>query len=178
MIVVILNSLLLIGQECKFKTNEIDEFTGIEKKITQSELYITHTDSVLLKYYNKKNRSYFELSINCAKISDIKVIYVSIRIDSDNAYKHYGSISKDAKFIFKLDNGDIHTLKSNVYDFGETNHKEGYTFYSTYLILDEDNYKIFLENPVNKLRIYWGEGYQDYLVNKPNVLIQQLKCID
>ena len=178
MILVILNSLLLIGQECNFKTNEIDEFTNIEKKITQSELYITHTDSALLKYYNKKNRSYFELSVNSAKINGLKVIYVTIRIDSDKAYKYYGSIAKDAKFIFKLTNGNTITLKSGAYDFGDTNHNGGYTLYSTYLLLDEDNYKSLVETSVDKVRIYWGEGYQDYLVDDPNVLIQQLNCIN
>ena len=49
----------LIGksQECNYYKNEVDEFTGSTKIIMESESFISHTDSSLLKYYKKKKET-------------------------------------------------------------------------------------------------------------------------
>jgi len=162
---------------CTYRVNEVDEFTGTSKLVTTTSMYVEHTDSILLKYYKNKPHSYFELNTYCAKINDMRVIYMSIRVDTKNAYKYFGSISTDAKCIFKLSNGETVTLNFAKYDTGEMNYDKDYTTYSPYLIVSEEQYKLLTENKAEKLRIYWSEGYEDYPITFPEVLVKQLNCV-
>ena len=177
MIMLVFITTVVTSQECDYRKNEVDEFTGVEKKITSNALYIAYTDSTLLKYYKKNKHSYFELNINSGKFSDLRALYTNIRIDTDNAYKYYGSIRRDAECILKLSNGEMVNLKFADSNTGDTDYTGGYTLYSNYIILDDETYELLLANPVEKLRIYWSEGYQDYIVTNPNALVEQLKCI-
>jgi hypothetical protein len=140
-------------------------------------MYIEHTDSTLLKYYKNKNNSYFELETYCAKINDLRVLYFSIRIDSEDAYKYFGSISTDAKCIFKFKDAKTLTLNFAKYDVGDLNYSGGYTTYNPYLIISDEEYAVLKTKQVDKLRIYWSKGYEDYEVDFPEVLIKQMNCI-
>jgi len=163
---------------CNYRVNEIDEFTNTSKVVTRSELYIAQTDSSLMKYYKRKTHSYFELETYCAKINDTRVLYTYIRIDSKNAYKYYGSLSTDAKVILKMEDGSTITLKIAKYDTGDMNYEKNYTSYSPYMIIDPDTYESLKTKKATKIRIYWSKGYEDYDVNNPNVLLNQMKCIE
>lgn len=177
MIVLVFIATVATSQECDYRKNEVDEFTGVEQKITSDALYIAYTDSTLLKYYKNKKHSYFELNINSAKFNDLRALYTNIRINTDDAYKYYGSIRRDAECILKLSNGELVNLKFAEYNNGDSDYTGGYTLYSNYIILDDEAYEALLVNPVEKVRIYWSEGYEDYIVTNPNALIEQLKCI-
>lgn len=162
---------------CNYQVNEVDEFTGKSNLVTTIGMYIEHTDSILLKYYKNKNHSYFELETYCAKIDNLRVLYLSIRIDSENAYKYFGSISTDAKCIFKFEDGETLTLNFAKYDLGDTNYSGGYTTYNPYLILSDKDFLFLRTKKVDKLRIYWSEGYEDYEIDFPLILIKQMNCI-
>ena len=162
---------------CTYRVNEVDEFTNTTKIVTHSKMFIEHTDSSLLKYYKRKSHSYFELETYCAKINDLRVIYFYIRIDSKNAYKYFGSISTDAKCIFKLKSGKTVTLNFSKYDTGDTNYERNYTSYSPYLVIPNDDYDLLKKDPVEKIRIYWSKGYEDYDIDYPEAFKKQIECI-
>jgi hypothetical protein len=162
---------------CNYRVNEVDEFTGTSKLVTTTSMYVEHTDSTLLKYYKNKKHSYFELSTYCAKINNLRVIYTSIRVDTKDAYKYFGSISTGAKCIFKFEDGETLTVEFAKYDTGNMNYDGGYTTYSPYLIISDEDYETLRTKKVDKLRIYWSKGYEDYTVDFPEVLINQLNCV-
>jgi hypothetical protein len=162
---------------CSYRVNEVDEFTGSSKLITTTSLYVEHTDSTLLKYYKNKKHSYFELQTYCGKINDLRALYMSIRIDSKDAYKYFGSISTGAKCIFKFEDGETLTINFPKYETGDMNYNGGYTTYSPYLVITDEDYETLRTKKVDKLRIYWSKGYEDYTVDFPEVLINQFNCI-
>jgi len=49
--------------ECDYRTKEVDEFTGNSKVVMNEELFISHTDSSLMKYYKKKKKQYLEIDV-------------------------------------------------------------------------------------------------------------------
>ena len=163
---------------CNYRVNEVDEFTETTKLVTQTEMYVEHTDSTLLKYYKKKPHSYFELETYSGKINDLRVIYFSIRIDSKNAYKYFGSISTGAKCIFKLSNGENVTLNFEKFDTGDMNYDGDYTRYSPYAIVSNEAYELLKNNTAEKMRIYWSKGYEDYVIDYPETLKKQMNCIN
>lgn len=165
-----------LNADCIYRTKEVDEFTGTSKLVLESQPFISFTDSSMQKYYRKKEHQYFEADIYCAKINDMKVIYFSLRIDTDNAYKYFGSIQKDSKFMVKMKNGDLITLLFSKSDYGDANYTYDYTYYSTYIVLEEEDISK-LSNEVEKVRIYWSKGYEDYPVINSSLFINQLNCI-
>lgn len=179
-ILTIILSINAYGQKdstCNYWLDEVDEFTGTSNLVTTASMYVEQTDSTLLKYYKNKKNSYFELETYCAKINDLRVLYMSIRIDSKDAYKYFGSISTGAKCIFKFEDGETLTVEFSKYDTGDMNYDGGYTTYSPYLIISDEDYETLRTKKVDKLRIYWSKGYEDYTVDFPEVLINQLNCV-
>lgn len=164
--------------DCKYATNEVDEFTDKVKIVTESEMFVSHTDSTLLKYYKNKKHQYFELECCTGKIGNLKVIYYDIRINTNKAYDYYGSLYKDSKVIFKLDDGSMVTLTIDDSDFGDMNYDGNYTTYSTFSVLDEDDVKAFKNKDITKVRFYWSEGYEDYECDSPKLIGNLLKCLD
>ena len=162
---------------CNFRTKEVDEFTGTSKLVLESEMFIAHTDSSLLKYYKRKPHQYVECEIYCAKINDMKVVYTSWRVDTKSAYKYFGAIYKDAKLMFKFTDGTTLTLNYLSSESGDTNYDYNYTYYSSYCLMDDTQFSELASKEVEKVRMYWSKGYEDYPVINPTLFNSQLNCL-
>lgn len=163
--------------DCKYSKNEVDEFTGTSKLVLESEMLISHTDSTLLKYYKSKKNQYVECSIYGAKINDLFVLYTNWRIDTKSAYKYFGSIQKEAKLIFKFTDGSTLIINYSNYDIGDTNYDGDYTTYSSYCILKKEQLEELSIKQIEKVRMYWSNGYEDYSVINPTLLNTQMNCL-
>ena len=130
-----------------------------------------------MKYYKKKKHSYVECSVYCAKINDTKVAYTSWRLDTKSAYKYFGAIYSDSKFILKFTDGSTLTLVFSNSDSGDTNYDYDYTTYSAYLILSDEQIQDLSTKEIDKVRMYWSKGYESYPVKNPNLFIEQINCI-
>jgi hypothetical protein len=163
--------------DCDYTKNEVDDFTGDTKIVTKKENFIAHTDSSLMKYYKKKRRQYFEVETYTARINDVKAIYLYIVIQTKKAYDYYGVLSSDAKVMFKMSDGSMIELKVGSSDYGDTNYDYNYTSFSTYLVVDDSDVESFQTLDVEKVRIYWSKGYEDYECSNPSLLKKQFNCI-
>jgi hypothetical protein len=163
--------------ECDYSKNEIDDFTGDVKKITKKQLFISHTDSALVKYYKNKRRQYLEIECYTGRINDVTALYVHIVIQTKKAYDYYGILSSDSKVMFKLSNGELIELQVASSEFGDTNYDYGYTSYSTYMIVNASDIESFMNSSVDKIRVYWSKGYEDYDCDNPNLLKELFYCI-
>ena len=164
-------------QVCNFTTNETDEFTGTTKMILESERFVEFTDSSLIKYYKRKKHQYIELDIYLAKIDNLYALYDIWRIDSKSAYKYFGSISTDAKFLVKFKDGKMLELKHAKYDTGDTNYDLNCTYYGSYIILSDEDRELLATKEIQKIRMYWSKGYEDYDVDNPTLIMNQLNCL-
>ena len=166
-----------IKQNCNYRTQEVDEFTGTSKLVLESDNFIAFTDSSLMKYYKRKKHSYVECDIYCAKINDMKVAYLSWRLDTKSAYKYFGAIYTDSKFILKFTDGTTLTLVFSKNDSGDTNYDYDFTTYSSYIILSDEQIKDLSTKEIDKVRMYWSKGYESYPVINSKLFIEQIKCI-
>ena len=98
-------------------------------------------------------------------------------IATKEAYKYFGSIL-DSKIMVKFQDGETIELNFSKSDVGDTKYDYGYTTYSSYVILDEESIKVLKTKPIEKVRMYWSKGYEDYPVSDANLFINQLPCID
>ena len=161
---------------CDYKTNEIDEFTGVKKVIMKEQDLISHTPEEFKKYY--RNQELTNAQVYCARVDDKKAVYINWKLNTESAYKIYGSIKSDSKFMVKLVSGDIVDLvflKSNT---GDSNDSLKYTTYLSYCLLGDESVQALQKSPVEKIRMYWSKGYKEYPVVEPNLFIDQLPCIE
>lgn len=160
---------------CIYKTNEVDEFTKSKKLVLKEEDFIKYTSEELKKYY--KNRDYLTCQVYCAQVSELKVVYLYWKILSKETYKTYGSIEKGTKFMVKLKNEQMIELLFSEYDSGDTNYDYGYTTFSSYIILNDEQFESLQSSEIDKIRMYWSKGYEDYPVVNSSVFINQLPCV-
>lgn len=171
---------VLIGntQECNYYKNEVDEFTGDTKIIMETESFISHTDSSLLKYYKRKKEQYLEVGVYVAKLNETYVLYFDAKLQTKKAYDYYGVISKGSKIIMKLSDGSMTELIISKSNFGKTDYDRGTTTYSSYCVLEESDISSLKSSNIDKVRIYWSKGYESYDCDSPGLLIKQLNCLD
>lgn len=163
--------------QCNLKKDEVDDFTGSIKKVTYSDKFIAHTDSSLMKYYKRKKNQYFEVDAYTARVDDVYAIYFYITIQTKKAYDYYGVLSSKAKVIFKLEDGSTMEFKIGSSDYGDVNYDGGYTTYSTYFVVEDWQMQILEKLSVQKVRIYWSKGYEDYDCDSPDLLKEKLSCL-
>lgn len=163
--------------DCDYLKNEVDDFTGSTKIVMNEELFIAHTDSTLLKYYKKKKHQYLEIECYAARIDDLYAVYFYATIQTKKAYDYYGVLSSDSDIIFKLSDGSIVTLKIAKSDYGDADYDGNRTTYSTYCVLEKEDIETLKENTIERVRVYWSKGYDDYDCDNKDLLQRQLKCL-
>lgn len=165
-----------VEKNCNFRIDEVDDFTGNLKRVLHRENFVRHTDSLLMKYYKKNDYDFFEIELNVGRVNDLYAVYWNILVRSKSGYEYYGAIYKDAKVIFKLENGTTLETTFATSDTGKTDYDKNTTKYSSFIILEDHQMQILDKVPVTKIRVYWSKGYEDYEVDSPNLLVNQLNC--
>ena len=163
--------------DCDYRTNEVDDFTGSTKIVMNEELFIAHTDSSLMKYYKKKKHQYLEIECYAARVDDLHVVYFYTTIQTKKAYDYYGVLRSDSDIILKLNDGSTLTLKIANSDYGDADYDRNRTTYSTYCILEDEDIETLKNNSIEKVRVYWSKGYEDYDCDNSDLLSRQLKCL-
>jgi len=177
-ITLLMGVLICNAQECNYYKNEVDEFTGDTRIIMETEPFISHTDSALLKYYKRKKEQYLEIGVYTAKLNETYALYFNAKFQTKKAYEYYGVVSKGSKIIMKLVDGSMIELIIGKSDFGDSDYDRGTTTYSSYCVLEESDISSLKSSDIEKVRIYWSKGYESYDCDKPNVISNQLKCLE
>jgi len=161
-IVLLISSLSVYGQDCKYLTNETDQFTGVKKLVAKGE-----------SVYEDRE---IEVRVASAVVGENKLIYWSFNINSSSAYSDYGSLSKGSSIMVKC--GEIVIdLKIGVSVTGTSNYQYDYTSYTIYVYPTDEDLTVLRNTNINAVRVYWSKGYEDYNVEYGDVLVNQFKCV-
>ncbi|MCC9066334.1 hypothetical protein [Flavobacterium piscisymbiosum] len=157
LITFLFTSLIIHSQDCKYKRNEVDEFTKHKVLETKSE-------------WLAENIAYTLIKINDAK-------FLSIELGSFKVF----AISDGAKLMFLPDKGDPIVLLFPKYEISKTTPGAVASQYVTQSInISDEIYQRFLDEKITKVRFYTTDGYIDKPVKekRANKFRQQLKCIE
>lgn len=167
---------LTSGNDCSYRINEIDDFTGDKKVILNHQDFIIYTSDEMKRYYRKQD--FVRCQVYAARINETKAAYFFWTLQTKEAYKLVGSIAQDSKMIVKFRDGETIELNFSKFDVGDTEYDLGYTTYHSFVILDEESVKVLQSKPIEKVRMYWSKGYQDYPVSNAYLFNNQLSCIE
>ena len=161
---IMISSLSVAAQDCKFKKNEVDEFT--KQKVLET------------KQETLSKSGTFYSAITAKKINDQRIL--EVYFSSLSLFSLY-----EGKTLMLLtDKGDVIELKfpeSKVSDRLYNSAAKTTTWFQTqYFPLNDDTYRKLLSSKINKVRVNSSDGYIDSEVKDKWWKKDQelLKCIE
>ncbi len=163
--------------ECKIAFDGVDEFSGKKRKDVAKDLFFTYTNEELRSIF--RDRDYMTCIGYLSSLSGgLKFLTLNITIASQSAQREYGILEKGALINIKLLDGENVKLVNSKTNIGTENPLErSVTYKAQYLISSGDEKKL-KKSEVDKVRIIWSSGYEDYEIFELDFFKNQFKCLD
>lgn len=161
--------------ECHAITDTMDVATGRRKIELKPALLFTHTDPDLRPYFKEK-----ELITCFGKLSKLDAyIYLTIdfQIASSHSLNNFGSLQNGSLLRLRLLNGEYVSLYNLKTDRGRIDPNSGHTIFTGQYALGKAEIKSLESFELDKVRILWTTGYEDYDVYKVDFFIDHLNCL-
>lgn len=162
---------------CEFSFHGIDEFTKTQKKELKDELFFSYTDERLKPYL--KDQDYMSCRGYLTSISGgFRYLTLVFSIASKNANREYGYIKNGSLLNLKLLDGETVSLFTQSENQGLLDPKSGNTIYKVRYQIDYQKEKLLLRSGIDKVRVVWSSGYEDYDVYNIDFFTNQLDCLN
>lgn len=160
---------------CLIASNSRDEFSGeITREMARAELF-RYTNPVLITYLQGKVHVICEAALVSTGANTS--LLLTFTINDPNARKAFGRLDKNSIAALKFIDGSNFTLQNAGADDGVYNSETGATIYRAQYPLDADLLKKIRRMELDKLRIAWSNGYDDYEVQQVDLLMRQAECL-
>ena len=161
---------------CKLVFNKLDEFSGKVRKDVAKELFFTYTNERMRPYF--KNREYITCNAGLASLSgDIYFLKLDLEVASEKAKKEYGFLEKGSALIVKMIDGSTVRLLNQKTDMGTLNPLQKSVVYKPQYIITGSQVKSLSKGEVDRVRVVWSTGYEDYEVYELDFFINQMSCL-
>ena len=160
----------------KIVVDSIDNFTKKNRKELEKDLLFSYTDESLKNF--QKTRDYIICEAYMTKIPGFITLNLEININSINTTNQFGSIDRGSYLLVKLINGENIKLYCNRTDKGQLNPVEGVTIYRTTYIIDTTSESDLKKYEVDKIRLIWSTGYDEYDITNMDFFINQIKSLN
>lgn len=160
---------------CTLVTDTRDEFSGERRRELQKEELFRFTNPSLKAYL--QDREHIVCLAAVATNSGTQRLQLQFNISDANAKRTFGSLPKNGVALLKFLDGETLTLYNIRADEGSAGEdKVTYTFTGQYVI-DPGMFKKMQKSLLDKVRIAWATGYEDYEVHNVDLLNRQLDCL-
>ena len=160
---------------CQVRSDTVDEATSRRRIILEPGLLFTHTDPDLRPYFKNKEliTCYGELS----KIDAYVYFTIEFQIASSHSQSNFGMLSNGSLLRLKLLNGEYVSLYNIKADRGRIDPYSGHTIFTGQYALGKDEIRMLQSSELDKVRILWSTGYEDYDVYKIDFFKDRLACL-
>lgn len=154
-----------------------DEYSKKKRIDLQKEILFEYTDPEVATYL--KGRSYVTCEANFIEfIGDVRILSLRITVASRMARAEYGYLNSNALMSIKLLNGETVTLFAGGSDVGQIDNENNLTVYKVNFPVTRENQKVLTGSLIDKIKIVWSTGYEEYPVTNIDFFINQLRCLD
>lgn len=160
---------------CTLMTNEVDEFTGKEKKIGKPITLFTHTPEAARKFM--RSDDYLNCSANFSRIGSFKTLHLTITVDSQFGQSEYGTIEDNSALIIKMIDGSTVELVCDKGDQGRVDKIKNQTIYNVFYIVESSFERQLNGGEASKVRLVWSVGFEDYELYDVDFFTRQIKCV-
>lgn len=163
--------------QCKFKFNGKDQGTGRMRKELDAQHLFSFTDEKLRMFL--KDKEYLSCKGYLSSLDGgYRFLTLEFTFSTPNAREAYGFIEKGSILTIRLINGDFINLKSGSMDRGSYDTKENLLTYRVHYGIAGDQLSFLEKSEVDKIRVFWSSGYEEYEVYQLDFFMKQLACLD
>jgi hypothetical protein len=161
---------------CDLAFNQVDKFTGKMRREMQPVVLFSHTPKELRAAL--RDREYIVCRGFLADLSDgLLFLSLEFSIASNNAPVAFGGIPGGSVLSFLLMNGETARLVNSKSDAGVFNAKTGLYTYRSQFQISGVNERILQSAEIDKMRVVWATGYEDYEVFELDFFRNQINCL-
>ena len=142
----------------------------------QKEILFEYSDPEVATYL--KGRSYVSCEAGLVGfVGDVRVLSIRITVASRMARADYGYLSNNTLMSIKLINGETVTLFASGSDLGLIDNENNQTVYRASFQISRESQKILTSSPIDKIKIVWSTGYEEYPVTNVDFFMNQIRCL-
>jgi len=160
--------------ECKVN-KERDEMSKLVTTQVASELIFSYTPEGVSSYLQE--REYLEGYVHLTHVQGRFFLSLRVEIANMKAQQSYGYLAKNGQLILQLLNGETYALRNTSNSIGTVLPSEEITRYEAEYAIDPRVLNELEKNPLDKIRLVWSTGYEDYEVFDVDLLSRQFKCL-
>ncbi|MDZ4746889.1 MAG: hypothetical protein SH808_00255 [Saprospiraceae bacterium] len=161
--------------QCNYETDTIDTASRMVWKALKPDVLFTYTDPDLKPYFRGKDL------MTClgriSKIGSYVQLTIEFQIASSHSQNNFGSLEEGSLLRFKLMNDEYISLFNLKTNTGHVDPYTGYTIFSGQYALGKQEISKLGSMELDKMRVLWSTGFEDYDVYHVDFLIHQLNCV-
>ncbi len=162
---------------CEYGFQGLDGTTGELKTELASEFFFAYTDPRLKSYL--KDQDYIYATAYLSSLAGgFRYLTLTIVVNAMTAQTSYGRIKKGSLMNILLMNGKIVSLFASNESLGTLDKKEGRVSYEVRYPIDYQKDRLLSKSEVNRVRIIWSSGYEEYDVTNVDLVMNQLHCLN
>ncbi|MCS6930113.1 MAG: hypothetical protein NZM43_11560 [Saprospiraceae bacterium] len=160
---------------CTLTTDMRDEFSGELRREVQREELFRYTMPSLRPYLQGQEHIICHASVS--QNGKIYLLNLVFTIHDANAKRTFGSLPKNSVAIWKFLDGETLTLANLRSDEGRVgDDRITHVFVGQY-VLDPPAIKKMQKSLLDKVRIAWATGYEDYEIHQVDLIARQIGCL-
>jgi len=161
---------------CKIRIDTIDLQSQRRQVQVAPSLIFTHTDPDLRPYF--KDKELITCKGSLVKIGSYVYLTIDFQIGSSHSQNNFGALQKESLLRFKLLNGDYVSLYNIKADRGHIDPYSGNIVFSGQYALGKEEIRKLSSSALDKIRVLWATGYEDYDVYVIEFFKNQLNCLE
>ena len=163
--------------ECGFLFDGMDEFLGKRRKDVNLGTFFSYTDDAMRRYLG--NKDYMVCEGNLTQIEGgILLLNLHFSIATRDASRTFGGLNQGSLLTMKFIDGSKVKLVNTKDVTGQYDPlTERHTFVAQYLI-NAGQEKNLKKGEIDKVRVIWKTGFEDYEVYDVDFVKNQLKCLN
>jgi len=160
---------------CSFKYINRDKVDGKRRSETVSNHWFSFTNPNLYSVF--PDREFLSVNASITEISPYKFLNIDFNFNTITAKREYGALISGASLTIIFTNGDFISLQNTSHSEGIVDGKNNITSYNGIFPLSSKDEKKLSKQPIDKIRVVWSSGFEDYEIFHVDVLMNQLNCI-
>ncbi len=161
--------------DCRVRSDTVDEATLRRRIILEPGLLFTHTEPDLRPYF--KNKELITCYGEISRIDAYVYFTIEFQIASSHSQSNFGSLANGSLLRLKLLSGEYVSLYNIKADRGRIDPYSGNTIFTGQYALGKDEIRLLQSSELDKVRILWSTGYEDYDVYKIDFFKDRLACL-
>ena len=161
---------------CNFEENSRDELSGAPYRRTAPVEWFRHAPAPLKGFLQGRPNVRCEAALSAT--GPRATLLLTFTVVDPNPRKSFGRLPQDAPATLWFIDGTSFELYNNTNDEGVINYEDqSYTFRGSYPV-GEAVWKKIRRSDLDRVRITWGSGYEEYDIQYVHLLRQLARCFE